>query len=79
MITTQDVMDMYVHLRKTNMSIPDEALGFMKDTCLSALSDKSEQIICTDFKLEATDMKGRTQKRDQPPIGAIFTVTITDR
>lgn len=37
MVTKQHIMDMYVHLRKTNSSIPDEALEFMKDVCLEKL------------------------------------------
>lgn len=37
MVTEKDIIDMYVHLRRTNMSIPDEALDFMKETCLEKL------------------------------------------
>ena len=79
MITNQNILDMYVYLRKTNSSISDEALDFMKNTCLSALAEKSETIICTDFTIECNDIKGRLQKRIQPPIGSIFTIQITDR
>lgn len=79
MVTNQDILDMYVHLRKKNSSISDEALDFMKDICLSALAEKSETIICTDFTIECNDIKGRLQKRTQPPIGSIFTIKITDR
>lgn len=33
MITQKDISDMYIHLRKTNQSIPTEALDFMKQAC----------------------------------------------
>jgi len=78
-VVTQDILDMYVHLRKTNFGISDEAIEFMKDCCLDNLSDKKESIICTDFTLVATDIKGRKKKVLQPPNGNIFTVFISDR
>jgi len=79
MTTKKDIMDMWAFLRKENMSIPDEALDFMKETCLSALDGKSESYVCTDFKLSLNDMKMRTQKVVQPANGSIFTVTISSR
>ena len=39
MITEQDIRDMYLHLRKTNTNIPDEALGFMKDVCMQKIKE----------------------------------------
>lgn len=41
MTTEKDIQDMYLHLRSTNQSIPDEALEFMKQTCLEALKSHS--------------------------------------
>lgn len=35
MITKQDIMDAYLHLRKTNSSIPSETLEFIRDGSLS--------------------------------------------
>lgn len=38
MITEKDINDMYLHLRKTNQDIPDEALEFMKIACMDKLA-----------------------------------------
>ena len=37
MVTEKDINDMYIHLRKTNCSIPDEALDFMRTVCMDKL------------------------------------------
>jgi len=40
-MTEQNIIDMYVHLRNTNMSIPSEALDEMKGVCLDSLKSKT--------------------------------------
>ena len=37
MTTKKDIMDAYLHLRKTNSSIPSETLEFIRDASLSKL------------------------------------------
>lgn len=79
MTTKDDVIEMYTHLRKTNCSIPDEALEFMKNVCLSKLDNKTEVYVCTDFELTICDMKMRNQKVKQPPNGDIYQIEISSR
>lgn len=43
MTTKKDIMDAYIHLRKTNSSIPDEALEFIKNVALEKLEETQEQ------------------------------------
>ncbi len=38
MVTEKDIRDAYVHLRKTNQSIPDEVLDFIRDAALEKLA-----------------------------------------
>ena len=79
MVTKDNIIDMYIHLRKTNMSIPDEALEFMKNVCLSKLENKTEVHICTDFNISLNDMKMRNKKVEQPPNGNIYQIEISNR
>lgn len=72
MVTKKDITDMYVHLRKTNQSISDEALEFMKATCMKAIEETTESHTCTDFAIYFSDMKMRSKKVIQPPNGTIF-------
>jgi hypothetical protein len=44
MITEQSIRQAYIHLRKTNTSIPDETLNFMLHASLEALK-KTKQVI----------------------------------
>lgn len=37
MVTEQNIRDAYLFLRKKNTTIPDEALEYIKDTCLKQL------------------------------------------
>jgi hypothetical protein len=46
MVTEKDIRDMYIHLRKTNNTISDEALNFMKHTCLKALEVNTKDKSC---------------------------------
>ncbi len=43
MITRDDIINAYVHLRKTNCSISDEALDFIKNSALEKLKEISEK------------------------------------
>lgn len=43
MITKDDIVNAYVHLRKTNFSISDEALDFIKNSALEKLKEISEK------------------------------------
>lgn len=43
MITKDDIINAYVHLRKTNCSISDEALDFIKNSALEKLKEISEK------------------------------------
>jgi len=79
MVTEKQILDMYVHLRKTNSSIPDEALDFMKETCLAKLNENTEIFVCTDFNLILNDMKMRQKKITQLPTAEIFTIQISKR
>ena len=42
MITEKLIIDAYVFLRRTNNSIPDEVLDFIKESSLSALRKQNE-------------------------------------
>lgn len=39
MITKQQILDAYIHLRTTNQSIPTEVLDFIKQTCFQKLDN----------------------------------------
>jgi len=43
MITKDDIINAYVHLRKTNFSISDEALDFIKNSALEKLKEMNEK------------------------------------
>jgi len=79
MITAQDILDIYIHMRETNTNISDEALDFMKNTCLAKLSNSAQTYVCTDFEISLNDMKMRKKNIKQPPNGSIFLITIEDR
>ena len=79
MVTREDIIEMYTHLRKTNSSISDEALDFMKNICIAKIESKTEVYVCTDFEVTLSDMKGRTKNVKQPPNGSIFQIEISNR
>jgi hypothetical protein len=79
MVTNKDIFDMYAHLRKTNTSIPDEVLDFMKDVCLKELSGEKEIYVCTDFELSYNDMRMRNKNIERKPNGSIFIIEISSR
>ena len=79
MITPKNILDMYVHLRTTNNSIPDEVLDFMKETCLARLSEDTKTYVCTDFELEFNNMCLETKKISQEPTAEIFTIQVSRR
>lgn len=58
MVTEKDILDMYSHLRKTNQSIPDETLDWMKTICFAAL--ESEHILVTNFTIDGNKFDGKS-------------------
>ena len=79
MVTKDDILNMYSHLRETNSSISDEALDFMKNVCLAKIENKIDVYVCTDFNLTLSDMGMRTKKVIQPPNGEIHQIEISSR
>ena len=55
MITEQNILDMYTHLRTTNTSIPNEVIDFMKKTCLETVNKDTETYVGIDFDLKVND------------------------
>ena len=45
MTTKEDIMKAYAHLRKTNQSIPDEALDFMRNVSLALLERQDNPVL----------------------------------
>ena len=57
MTTKQHIIDMYLHLRSTNQSIPDEALEFMKRTCMEALDRETIEIPTEKMDFKKRDLR----------------------